>query len=106
GSQGVEVRSAPSSLDIAASRTTDKVYLHVANVEYKRAVDATFAVPGMTVSGGRVYEIAPEDLRQYVNQDQPDIFKPREVALPAGSDPKWRFPAGSVSVVELDVRTA
>ena len=106
GKQGVDVKSAPSSLDIAASRTTDKVYLHVANLEYKRSVEATFAVPGMTVSGGRVYEIAPEDPRQYVSQDQPDVFKPREVPLPPGSDPKWRFPAGSVSVVELDVRPA
>lgn len=58
----------------------------------------------MTVSGGRVHEIAPEDLRQYINQDQPDVFKPREVALPSGPGPTWRFPAGSVSVVELDVR--
>jgi alpha-L-arabinofuranosidase len=106
GKQGVDVKSAPSSLDIAASRNTDKVYLHVANLEYKRPVEATFAVPGMTVSGGRVYEIAPEDPRQYVSQDQPDIFKPRELPLPAGSDPKWRFPARSVSVVELDVRPA
>ena len=106
GKQGVNVKSAPSSLDIAASRSEDKVYLHVANLEYKRAVEATFAVDGMTVSGGRVYEIAPPELRQYVNQDQPNVFQPREVALPAGRSADWRFPAGSVSVVELDVRPA
>jgi alpha-L-arabinofuranosidase len=106
GNRGVEVKSSPTSLDIAASRSTDKVYLHVANLEYQRAVEATFSVPGMTVSGGRVHEIAPADLREYVNQDQPDVFKPREVALPPGADPKWRFPAGSVSVVELDVKGA
>jgi alpha-L-arabinofuranosidase len=106
GTQGVDVKTAPSSLDIAASRTAEKVYLHVANLEYKRSVEATFAIPGMAVSGGRVYEIAPEDPRQYVNQDQPDVFKPREAALPSGPDPTWRFPAGSVSVIELDVRPA
>ena len=58
---------------------------------------------GMKIAGGRVYEIAPDDLRQYVNQDQPDVFQPREAALPTGPDGAWRFPAGSVSVVELDV---
>jgi alpha-L-arabinofuranosidase len=104
GTQGVDVKSAPSGLDIAASRSAEKVYLHVANLEYKRAVEATFAIPGMSISGGRVHEIAPEDLRQYVSQDQPEIFKPREAVLPSGPDSTWRFPAGSVSVVELDVR--
>jgi alpha-L-arabinofuranosidase len=106
GTQGVEIRSAPSSLDIAASRTGDKVYLHVLNTEYRRSVDASFAVAGMRISGGRVHQIAPEDPRQYVNQDQPDVFKPRESALPAGPDAKWRFPAGSVSAIELDVQPA
>ena len=101
GKQGVAVKSSPSGLDIAASRGAGKIYLHVANLEYKRPVEATFSIPGMTVSGGRVHEIAPDDLREYVNQDQPDIFKPREAALPVGQ--AWRFPAGSVSVVELDV---
>jgi alpha-L-arabinofuranosidase len=104
GTHGVDVKTAPSNLDIAASRAGNKVYLHVANLEYQRSVEASFAVAGMTVTGGRVYEIAPPDLRQYVSQDQPDVFRPREVALAAGSAPKWRFPAGSVSAVELDVQ--
>ena len=57
----------------------------------------------MKISGGRVYEIAPEDSRTYVNQDQPNVFQPREAALPIDPIPKWRFPATSVSVVELDI---
>ncbi len=106
GKQGVAVRSAPSGLDIAASRTADKVYLHVANLEYRRSVETALAVDGMTITGGRVFEIAPEDLRQYVNVDQPDVFKPREAALPPGAVPRWRFPAGSVTAVELDLRVS
>jgi hypothetical protein len=103
GNQGVTVTSTPAGLDIAASRGPGKVYLHVANLEYRRAVEAAFAVQGMVVTGGRVIEIAPENLRQYVNQDQPDVFQPRESALPPGPQPKWRFPAGAVAAVELDV---
>jgi len=106
GTHGVEVKSAPSNLDIAASRSEGKVFLHVANLEFKRSVEATFAITGMKVSSGRVHEIAPQDLRQYVSQDLPDVFKPREVALPVGPEAKWRFPARSVSVVELDVEAA
>jgi alpha-L-arabinofuranosidase len=105
GTHGVRVKTAPSSLDIAASRNSGQVYLHVANLEYKRSVEAEFGVAGMKITGGRVHEIAPQDLRQYVSQDQPDVFKPREVALATDPAPKWRFPAGSVSAVELDVES-
>jgi alpha-L-arabinofuranosidase len=105
GRQGVAVGSAPSGLDIAASRSGGTFYLHVANLEYRRAVEASFAVKGMTVAAGRVFEIAPEDLRQYVGLDQPDVFRPREREIPQGAVLRWRFPAGSVSAIELDART-
>jgi len=35
-----------------------------------------------------------------------DVFKPREHALAAADTLKWRFPARSVSVVELECRAA
>jgi alpha-L-arabinofuranosidase len=103
GTHGVSVRSAPAGLDIAASRAAGKVYLHVANLEYRAAIETTLAVEGVEIAGGRVFQIAPEDLRTYVNQDQPEIFQPREAVLPPGPSPAWRFPAGSVSAVELDL---
>jgi alpha-N-arabinofuranosidase len=94
GTHGVAVRSAPGGLDVAASRAGDKLFLHVANLLYDRSVEASF--PG--TKGGRVIEIAPENLRSYVNQDQPDAFRPCETELKAAT---WRFPAGSVAAVEL-----
>ena len=96
GTHGVAVRKAPPELDIAASRAGNRLYLHVANLAYARSVEATF--PGTT--GGRVFEIAPQDLRSYVNQDQPDIFRPREATAEGQS---WRFPPGSVSALELEL---
>ena len=99
GTQGVAVKSAPAGLDIAASRTGGKLFLHVANLEYRKAVEATFAVDGITVRGGRVFQIAPENLRQSVSQDQPNVFAPKEAALNGA----WRFPAGAVAAIELEV---
>jgi hypothetical protein len=96
GTHGVAVLKTPPGLDIAASRAGNRLYLHVANLEYARSVQVTF--PGTT--GGRVLEIAPNDLRTDVNQDQPDIFRPRETAVKNSS---WAFPAGSVSAVELEL---
>jgi hypothetical protein len=106
GTQGVAVKSAPSSLDICASRAGDKMFLHVANMNYSGATEATFAVDGFVATGGRVLEISPENPRQEVSTVNPDAFKPREHTLPAGDAVKWKFPARSVSVVELACRVA
>ena len=101
GEQGLELKSVPSSLDIAASRTGDRIFLHVLNLEFGNSVEATVAVAGREIVSGRVMEIAPADLRTSVNQDQPDVFKPVEKQLSIAGQVKWRFPAASVSVVEL-----
>jgi len=102
GKQAVAVKSAPSGLDIACSRTGGKYYLHVASLEYSKSVTASFAVAGANVTSGRVFAIEPEDLRTYVDQDQPDVFKPKEAALPSSPAPRWRFAPGSVCAIELD----
>ncbi len=104
GRHGLTVISAPPELDIAASRSQDRVFLHVLNTSYSRSVQTGFLVMGRKLSGGRVLEIAPEDPREYVNQDRPDVFAPREKRLPPSAI--WRFPARSVSAVELDLSPA
>lgn len=102
GKQGIAVQ-APPDLDIAASRTGDKIFLHVANLRYRGSVQAAFSVAGMRIVSGRVFEIAPEDLRTAVSQDEPDVFAPRERAISNPQAAAWQFPAGSVSAVELEV---
>ncbi|HVW07394.1 MAG TPA: hypothetical protein VHC90_02370 [Bryobacteraceae bacterium] len=101
GTQGVAVSAQPSGLDIAASRTGEKIYLHVANLQFRGAVDASFSVEGMKITSGRTWAIAPENLRQFVSLDQPDVFAPVETPVPDQSGLTWRFPAGSVTAVEL-----
>lgn len=102
GTHGVNVKSAPTSLDIAASRAGDRVFLHVGNKNYSGATEASFAIDGFSIVGGRVLEISPENPRQEISPINPDVFKPREHKLPQGDVAKWRFPARSVSVVELE----
>lgn len=102
GRQGVAVRAAPPGLDIAASRTADRVFLHVANLQCRGSIEAAFSVPEMRITGGRVFEIAPDDPRTAVSQDEPNVFAPKERAIP-NPTATWRFPAASVSAVELSV---
>lgn len=106
GEHGVAIKSAPASLDIAASRTGNKIFLHVANTNYREAASATFAVDEMVVTGGRVLEISPENPRQEISPLNPDVFNPVERPLAAGDRFSCRFPARSVSVVELDCQQA
>jgi hypothetical protein len=103
GTHSVAVPSAPSSLDIAASRSGNTLFLHVLNLEYSKPIEASFLVNGQRIRAGRVFEIAPENLRQSVSEIDPDVFRPREQTLPLGSSAQWRFPAGSVTALELDL---
>jgi hypothetical protein len=49
----------------------------------------------------KIGAIAPDNLRQFVSPDQSRIFTPMESVIPDRPRLKWRFPAGSVTAVEL-----
>jgi alpha-L-arabinofuranosidase len=101
GKQGIAAK-APSSLDVAASRTGNRIWLHVANLDFRSSVEAALSIEELRIARGRVFEIAPEDPRETVSQDQPHVFRPKERTLAGGPACRWRFPARSVSAVELE----
>ena len=101
GRQAVTVENAPEDLDVTASRTGERIYLHVVNTNRQRSVSAPLAVAGMQITSGRVYELAG-DPEQEVIQTQADKIVATQKPLPAGG--VWSFPAASVSAVELDVQ--
>lgn len=100
GKKAVGVVSVPEGLDATASRTGNRIFLHVVNTRRTQAIEAEFKVKGMEITSGRMVEIADDPYRE-VDEDAPDLFSPQERALPAGMD--WTFPAASVTAVELDV---
>lgn len=101
GKQAVAVKSAPNSLDIAASCTGDTIFLHVANMDYTGSVEVTFVAKDRVITSASVHEIVPESPRQAINESQPNVFSPKTHELPRADVLKWRFPARSVSAVEL-----
>jgi alpha-L-arabinofuranosidase len=100
GEKAVGVEHVPDGLDVTASRTGDRVYLHVVNTRRDRSVTTPLSVAGMTITSGRVFELAG-DPEYEVIQTEPHEIVPVEKPLPA--DARWTFPAASVSAVELDV---
>ncbi len=67
---------------------------------YTKTRDGEVRCRGMTVGEGNAHMIAAANLRDYVNQDQRDVFRPVTRSLTAGA-PTLTFSAGSVTAVEL-----
>ena len=101
GRKALPVTGAPSALDVTASRTGRRVWLHVANTLRSRSVRAQVRVEGMKIESGKVFQIAlPPELEVWARNAH--LFEPVEAKLPAGG--KWTFPPASVSAVELKTR--
>jgi hypothetical protein len=103
GTEGIQVTATPDGLDVAASRTADRIFLHVVNTQRTRSVKSTFQVPGGKIAAGRVYwfDLDPQfEIFEY----RPESALPREKKLDA--DLAWTFPAASVSAVELTLAPA
>jgi alpha-N-arabinofuranosidase len=100
GENALEVAAAPADLDVTASRTGDRVFLHVANVNRTRPVAARLGVHGRGIISGRVFQIAL-DPEYEVFEHKPGITRPRESPVPTSGE--WTFPPASVSAVELDI---
>lgn len=100
GKKALNVTRSPSALDVTASRTGRRIWLHVANTLRTRAVKASVRIEGMKVLSGKVFQIAVEPELE-VWWRNAHRFAPVEKKLPAGA--KWTFPAASVTAVELKV---
>ena len=100
GENALGIAAAPDDLDVTASRTGNRVFLHVANTNRTQPVAARFDVRGHRVIAVRVFQIAL-DPDYEVFEHKPEITRPKESQVPVPGD--WTFPAASVSAAELDI---
>jgi len=103
GKKAAEVVSAPGALDVTASRTGRRVFLHVVNTRRTRSVTARLRVDGMRIRSGRVFGIAADPEFEMM-ETCPNALAPVTKCLPRSAD--WTFPPASVSAVELTVAPA
>ena len=103
GKQAVRVDRVPDGLDVAASRSDDRVYLHVVNTRRQRSVSARLAITGMNIEQGRIYQLAADPEFEVI-ETRPNEIVPAEKRLP--DDGRWTFPPASVTAVELKVADA
>jgi alpha-L-arabinofuranosidase len=102
GKQFVSVSQQPGDLDITASRTGNRMFLHVANLNRSKTVRAKFDLGTLQIKSGKAFEIAaPSDAE--ITRFRPHMFDPKtkEIRL----DQPWEFPAASVTAIELECKT-
>ncbi len=100
GQQAVTVTTAPSDLDVTASRTADTVYLHVVNTHRTRSVKAQFDIQKMQIASSAGFEIAADPSFEVWGEVR-DGIAPREVTM--STDNGHTFPPASVSAIEIKV---
>ncbi|MHC4326479.1 MAG: alpha-L-arabinofuranosidase C-terminal domain-containing protein [Planctomycetota bacterium] len=103
GGKAVDISSAPAELDVTASRTGNRIYLHVINTNRERSASANLKVEGMKIISGKIFELAADPEFEVI-QTQSDEIVPKEKILPESC--RWIFPPASVSAVELDIQKA
>jgi hypothetical protein len=98
GTEFLRLVEAPADLDATASRTKNRLFLHVVNTSRTRPVAARIGVSGQMIASGTVFEIAADPEFEVLG-NEPTALAPVEKSLPPSGE--WSFPAASVSVVEL-----
>jgi alpha-L-arabinofuranosidase len=100
GTHAVTVQSAPDGLDVVASRTDDKLFLHVVNTRRDGAATASLQASG-DVKSARAFQIADDPMVEVSDLNSRDVMQIAEREL--ASSGEWEFPAASVTAVEVQL---
>ena len=98
GRQAINVMKTPEGLDVVASRTQNRIFLHVVNTNRTQAVAAKLHVEAGQITAGRVFQLAADSRLEVLGRDAIPLT---EHVVP--DTLAWRFPAASVSAVELEI---
>jgi alpha-L-arabinofuranosidase len=100
GKKALAITSFPPDLDVTASVTGNRIFLHVVNIHRTKPVSTEVKIPKKNILSARSFCIALEPDYE-VFEYKPEITNPKESSLPQNG--KWTFPKASVSAIEIDV---
>ena len=100
GQDACTVVQAPDGLDVTASRTRNRLFLHVVNTQRTRPVTAQLGARQQSVGSGKTFTLAADPEEEIIETD-PEPVRISEGTLPP--DRTWTFPASSVTAVELEL---
>ena len=100
GSQYLEVSNVPDGLDITASRTGNKIFLHVVNINRAWPVRMNLDVTNLTIQSAKAFELSTYPEFEILSAEN-DPLLPKERNLPVNEP--IVFPSASVTAIELIV---
>jgi alpha-L-arabinofuranosidase len=102
GAQALRVTRSPHGLDVTASRTGDRLYLHIANPSSNTPALVEPLVAGHRLGLARAWELAADPTDE-VQMEEPGRWGPVERALEPGA---WRVPPAGVVAIEAQLAAA
>ena len=103
GERACRVIHTPERLDVTASRTNHRLYLHVVNTDRTRSVTTQIHASRQVIKSGKTFTLAADPAVEVIETD-PDAVRLVEGVLPI--DGAWTFPAASVTAVEVNIQEA
>ena len=103
GRQALRLLSVPDGLDVTASRSGNKIFLHVVNTQRTNFVRARLHIQNLHCTSASAYEIC-EDPEREIDDSCPELFKTVQRSVPPSL--QWSFPAASVTALVLEVTSA
>jgi hypothetical protein len=101
GTHAVALGAVPDGLDMVASRTADTIYMHVVNETLDRAVSCTLSIAGKRPRSVRIIRLSADDpFREIESAAEDPVVREEQVRAPHEA---IRFPAASVTAIELEV---
>ncbi len=100
GREACTVAKTPAGLDATASRTGDRLFLHVVNTNRKTAVAARLGIGQYALRRGKIFTLEAEPEAEIIETD-PGVVRLSEDILPPEGN--WTFPAASVTAMEIEI---
>jgi len=101
GSHAVEVTECPDALDVVASRSDRKLFLHVVNTDRTQSTLAELRLRGATIEAATAHQIVDDPMVEVSELNCSEVMRTRKELLPA--EGKWSFPPASVTAVEVEL---
>ena len=99
GKKAVAISKFPSDLDITASRSGNRFFLHVVNTHRTRSVTTRLAISDHTIKTAKAFTIAADPELEIWQQNE-SVLEPKETAI---ENTTHTFPPASVTAIELTV---
>ena len=101
GRHAIDVQRTPDDLDVVASRTDERLFLHIVNTRRDRSASAKLNLGDARIRSAIAYQIADEPMVEVSDLNSGDCMQITKRELSA--DDAWEFPAASVSAVEVEI---